>query len=169
MTTATGSPTWRTRSIASTGCGGSFIGEPSFELISHPQGRPPMPSAAMSAPVKMATTPGADAAAFVSIPHANARRGGSDTKAAASAPGVVAIFTGADMAADGIGGLPCGWLINSKDGSPMKEPPHPVLAVERVRHVGDPVAVVIAESLGQARDAAETIALDYAVDQAVVD
>ena len=52
-----------------------------------------------------------------------------DTSAAASAPGVVAVFTGKDMAADGIGGLPCGWLINSKDGSPMKEPPHPVLAV----------------------------------------
>ena len=60
------------------------------------------------------------------------------------------------MAADNIGGLPCGWLINSKDGSPMKQPPHPVLATGRVRHVGDPVAVVIAESLGQARDAAET-------------
>src|SRR6266478_1752174 len=67
MTTATGSPTWRTRSIASTGCGGSFIGEPSFELISQPQGRPPMPSAAMSAPVKIATTPRADAASFVSM------------------------------------------------------------------------------------------------------
>ena len=92
-----------------------------------------------------------------------------DTSAAASAPGVVAVFTGKDMAADEIGGLPCGWLINSKDGSPMAEPPHPVLAVDRVRHVGDPVAVVIAESLGQARDAAEQIAVDYAVEPAVVD
>src|SRR5438132_884878 len=80
---------------------------------------------------------------------------GLDTAAAAAAPGVVRIFTGADMAADGIGGLPCGWLINSKDGSPMVEPPHPPLVVDRVRHVGDHVAVVIAESLGQARDAAE--------------
>ena len=71
--------------------------------------------------------------------------------------------------ADEIGGLPCGWLINSKDGSAMAEPPHPVLAVERVRHVGDPVAVVIAESLGQARDAAEQITVDYAVEPAVVD
>ena len=72
MTTATGSPTWRTRSTASTGCGGSFIGEPSFELISQPQGRPPMPSAAKSAPVKTATTPGAAAAAFVSMPPSRA-------------------------------------------------------------------------------------------------
>ena len=58
------------------------------------------------------------------------------------------MFTGKDLAADDIGGLPCGWLINSKDGSAMKEPPHPVLAIDRVRHVGDPVAVVIADSLG---------------------
>ena len=102
-------------------------------------------------------------------PHANAKIGRVDTSGAASAPGVVAVFTGPDMAKDNIGGLPCGWLINSKDGSPMKEPPHPVLAVDRVRHVGDPVAVVIAESLGQARDAAEKIAVDYAVEPAVVD
>src|SRR6202790_3493405 len=87
--------------------------------------------------------------------HANARIDRIDTAAAASAPGVAAVFTGADMAADGIGGLPCGWLINSKDGSPMKEPAHPVLVTDRVRHVGDHVAVVIAESLAQARDAAE--------------
>jgi len=102
-------------------------------------------------------------------PHANARLGSVDTKEAAAAPGVVAIFTGADMVADGIGGLPCGWLINSKDGSPMKEPPHPVLADGRVRHVGDPVAVVIAESLAEARDAAEKIAVAYTVEPAVVD
>ena len=69
-----------------------------------------------------------------------------DTAAAAKAPGVVAVFTGADMAADNIGGLPCGWQIHNKDGSPMAEPPHPVLAVGKVRHVGDPVAVVVAET-----------------------
>ncbi len=113
--------------------------------------------------------PGQLHAYILRSPHANARLGAIDTKAAASSPGVVAIFTGADMAADGIGGLPCGWLINSKDGSPMKEPPHPVLAVERVRHVGDPVAVVIAESLAEARDAAEKINIAYAVEPAVVD
>src|SRR5271154_7229843 len=87
-------------------------------------------------------------------PHANARISGIDTSAAASAPGVAAIYTGKDMAADGVGGLPCGWQIHSKDGSPMAEPPHPPLAGDRVRHVGDPVAVVIAETLAQARDAA---------------
>ncbi len=90
--------------------------------------------------------PGQLYAFILRSPHANARINRIDTSAAATAPGVVAVFTGRDMAADEIGGLPCGWLVNSKDGSPMAEPPHPVLAVERVRHVGDPVAVVIAES-----------------------
>jgi carbon-monoxide dehydrogenase large subunit len=113
--------------------------------------------------------PGQLHAYILRSPHANARVGAIDTSAAASSPGVVAIFTGKDMAADGIGGLPCGWLINSKDGSPMNEPPHPVLVTDRVRHVGDHVAVVIAESLAQARDAAEKIAVDYAVEPAVVD
>jgi aerobic carbon-monoxide dehydrogenase large subunit len=92
-------------------------------------------------------------------PHARIR--GIDTKPAAAAPGVVAVYTGADMQADGIGGLPCGWLIHGKDGSPMKEPPHPVLAVGKVRHVGDPVAVVIAETKQQAKDAAELLDIDY--------
>src|SRR5438477_5400863 len=113
--------------------------------------------------------PGQLYAYILRSPHANAKLGRIDTSGAASASGVVAVFTGQDMAKDGIGGLPCGWLINSKDGSPMKEPPHPVLADGRVRHVGDPVAVVIAESLQQARDAAEKIAVDYAVEPAVVD
>ena len=67
---------------------------------------------------------------------------------------MVAVFTGADMAAD-VGGIPCGWQINNKDGSTMAEPPHPVLARGKVRHVGDPVAVVIAETKAQAKDAAE--------------
>ena len=84
-----------------------------------------------------------------------------DTAAAAKAPGVVAVFTGADMAADNVGGLPCGWQIHNKDGSPMAEPPHPVLAIGKVRHVGDPVAVVIAETKQAAKDAAELIVIDY--------
>jgi len=113
--------------------------------------------------------PGQLHAYILRSPHANARINAIDTSAAKTAPGVVAVFTGADMAADGIGGLPCGWLINSKDGSPMKEPAHPVLVTDRVRHVGDHVAVVLAESLAQARDAAEKIAVDYAVEPAVVD
>jgi aerobic carbon-monoxide dehydrogenase large subunit len=102
-------------------------------------------------------------------PHANARINGIDSSAAANAAGVVAVYTARDMEADGIGGLPCGWLIHSKDGSPMHEPPHPVLASGRARHVGDPVAVVIAESLGQARDAAELVKVDYVVEPAVAD
>ncbi len=102
-------------------------------------------------------------------PHAHARLGGVDTAAAASAPGVAAIYTGTDMAADGVGGLPCGWQVHSKDGSPMAEPPHPPLAVDRVRHVGDPVAVVIAETLEQAREAAELVRVDYVEEPAVVD
>ena len=92
-------------------------------------------------------------------PHA--RIGGIDTAAAAAAPGVVAVYTGADMQADGVGGVPCGWQVHSKDGSPMAEPPHPVLATGKVRHVGDPVAVVIAETRSQAKNAAELLAIDY--------
>ncbi|HEU0216399.1 MAG TPA: xanthine dehydrogenase family protein molybdopterin-binding subunit [Stellaceae bacterium] len=102
-------------------------------------------------------------------PHASARINSVDTSAAAKAAGVAAIYTGKDMEADGIGGLPCGWQIHSKDGSPMLEPPHPVLASGRVRHVGDPVAVVIAESLGQARDAAELVEVDYTIEPSVAD
>ena len=74
---------------------------------------------------------------------------------------MLAVFTGADMAAEEIGGLPCGWQIHSKDGSPMAEPPHPVIAVGKVRHVGDPVAVVIAETKQAAKDAAELLEIDY--------
>ncbi len=92
-------------------------------------------------------------------PHARIK--GIDISAAAAAPGVVAVYTGADLVADGIGGLPCGWQIHSKDGSPMAEPPHPVLAVGKVRHVGDPIAVVIAETRSQAKDAAELLAIDF--------
>ncbi|MCP2779911.1 hypothetical protein NK917_23860, partial [Salmonella enterica subsp. enterica serovar Typhimurium] len=84
-----------------------------------------------------------------------------DTREAMASPGVIGVFTGDDMAADKVGGLPCGWLIHSIDGSPMKEPPHPVLAQGKVRHVGDQVALVVAETLQQARDAAEKIEVDY--------
>src|SRR5689334_19268767 len=92
-----------------------------------------------------------------------------DTAAAKASPGVVAVFTGADMQADNIGGLPCGWQIHSKDGSPMIEPPHPVLAVDVVRHVGDPVAAVIAETREEAREAAEAVEVDYEILPAVID
>ncbi len=102
-------------------------------------------------------------------PHAHARITGIDTAAAARAAGVAAIYTGKDMAADGVGGLPCGWQVHSKDGSPMAEPAHPPLATERVRHVGDQVAVVIAETLDEAREAADQIRVDYAEERAVTD
>src|SRR5919206_2866767 len=78
----------------------------------------------------------------VRSPHAHARIRGIRADAARQAPGVLAVLTGADLAAEKIGNLPTGWLIHSKDGTPMVEPPHPALAVDRVRHVGDPVAVV---------------------------
>jgi carbon-monoxide dehydrogenase large subunit len=93
----------------------------------------------------------------------------STSSAALAAPGVLKIFTGADLAEAKVGGLPCGWLIHSKDGSPMKEPPHPVLAQGKVRHVGDQVALVVAETYLQAKDAAELIEVDYDVLPAVVD
>jgi carbon-monoxide dehydrogenase large subunit len=91
---------------------------------------------------------------------AHAKLGKIDTSKASKAPGVVAVFTGADLAADNVGGLPCGWGIKNKDGSPMHEPPHPVLAQGKVRHVGDPIAAVIAETLEQAKDAAELIKVE---------
>jgi carbon-monoxide dehydrogenase large subunit len=84
-------------------------------------------------------------------------------------PGVLAILTGADLAADNVGGLICGWMIHSKDGTPMKAGPHPALAQGKVRYVGDHVAVVVAETYAQARDAAEAVIVDYDVHPAVVD
>lgn len=102
-------------------------------------------------------------------PHASAKIKSIDTSKAKQAPGVVAVFTGADYAADGKGGLPCGWLIHSKDGSPMVEPPHPPLVADFVRHIGDQVAVVIAETKAQARDAAELISVEYEELKPVID
>jgi carbon-monoxide dehydrogenase large subunit len=98
---------------------------------------------------------------IVRSPVAHAKIAGIDTSEALAVPGVVAVLTGADMAADGVGGLPCGWGIHSKDGSPMVEPAHPPLIADVVRHVGDQVAVVIAESRAVAKDAAELVMVDY--------
>ncbi len=99
-------------------------------------------------------------AVFLRSPHAHAAIKSIDTAAAAKMPGVVGIFTGADI--DGkMGGLPCGWLINNPDGTPMKEPPHPILAIGKVRYVGDHVAMVVAETVEQAKNAAEAIVVDY--------
>jgi len=103
---------------------------------------------------------------FLRSPHAHAKIRKIDTTKAKAAPGVVAIFTGADMT--GVNGLPCGWLITGTDGKPMNEPPHPVLAQGKVRYVGDQVALVIAETAHQAKDAAELIEVDYEELPAVV-
>jgi aerobic carbon-monoxide dehydrogenase large subunit len=104
---------------------------------------------------------------FLRSPHAHAHIRSLDAAAARAAPGVLAVFTGEDLA--GIGGLPCGWLIKSTDGSPMKEPKHPVLAQGKVRHAGEQVALVVAESTAQAKAAAALIEVDYEVLPAVVD
>ena len=90
-----------------------------------------------------------------------------DTSAAAAMPGVVKVFTGADF--EGVGGIPCGWQVTSKDGNVMQEPAHPIIAQGKVRHVGEIVAAVVADSLEQARDAAEAIDLDIDELPAVVD
>src|SRR3954464_4296281 len=100
-------------------------------------------------------------AAFVRSPHAHAALRSIRTEKAKKAQGVVAVFTGADLAAGKVGGLPCGWLITDVKGQPMKEPPYHALAQGNVRHVGERVAVVIAESAAQARDAAELIEVEY--------
>jgi len=90
-----------------------------------------------------------------------------DTSAAEAMAGVVKVFTGADFEA--LGGMPCGWQITDKHGEPMQEPKHPIIAHGKVRHVGEPVAAVVADTLEQARDAAEAIELEIAELPAVVD
>ena len=105
--------------------------------------------------------PGQAYAVFVRSPHAHANIKRIDTAAAMKSPGCLAIYTGADIATDKVGGLICGWMIHSKDGSPMKAGAHPALAQGKVRYVGDHVAVVIGETLAQAKDAAERVTVDY--------
>ncbi|GHC58622.1 xanthine dehydrogenase family protein molybdopterin-binding subunit [Neogemmobacter tilapiae] len=90
-----------------------------------------------------------------------------DTAAAEAMPGVIKVFTAADLA--GVGGIPTGWQVTDRHGKPMQEPKHPVLAEGKVRHVGDPIAVVVAETLDQARDAAEMLDIDITELPAVVD
>ena len=113
--------------------------------------------------------PGQAYAAFVRSPHAHARIRKIAADKAKAAPGVLAVYTGADLAAAKLGGLPCGWLITGVDGQPMKEPAHPCLAQDKARYVGDHVAVVVAETAAQAKDAAEKVEVDYEVLPAVVD
>ncbi|MDP4618418.1 MAG: xanthine dehydrogenase family protein molybdopterin-binding subunit [Burkholderiaceae bacterium] len=106
---------------------------------------------------------------FVRSPHAHAVIKKINKAAALAAPGVLAVFDGQDVAADKVGGLPCGWLITSTNGEPMKEPPHPILAQGKARYVGDGVAMVIATSYEAAKNAAELVEVDYEVLASVVD
>ena len=115
------------------------------------------------------TRPGETRAVFVRSPHAHAKIKKIDVSAARKMPGVVDVLTGAQLADDKVGNLICGWMIHSKDGSPMKMSAHPALASGKVNCVGDAVAVVIAETAAQAKDAAEKVVVDYDVLPAVVD
>ena len=113
--------------------------------------------------------PGQAAAYLLRSPYAHAEITGIDVQAALAAPHVVGVLTAADYASAGLGALFSPIKITSKDGSPRADPPRWPLAVDRVRHVGDPVAMVVAEDLASAKDAAELIVVDYAVLPAVVD
>jgi aerobic carbon-monoxide dehydrogenase large subunit len=106
---------------------------------------------------------------FVRSPHAHANIKSIKVPKWAPEEGVVAVLTGEHVAEDKIGGLICGWMIHSKDGSPMKAGPHPILAQGKVRYVGDHVAVVIAESKEQAKAAAAKVNVSYEVLPHVVD
>ena len=107
------------------------------------------------------TLPGQTHAVILRSPHAHAVIRSLDTEAAKAAPGVLAVLTGADCAADGLGDLPCDQVRQRRDGSPLYRPPRPALVRDRVRLVGDYVALVVAETVAQAKDAAERIAVDY--------
>jgi carbon-monoxide dehydrogenase large subunit len=108
-------------------------------------------------------------AVLLRSPHANARIRALDSSAAAAMPGVLAVLTGEDLARDGIGPIPCASALTNRDQSPMAMPPRPALVRDRVRHVGDAVAMVVAETADAARDAAEQIAVEYEPLPAVVD
>ncbi len=102
-------------------------------------------------------------------PHAAARIVSIDTSAASGLDGVLGIFTSKDLVADGIGGLPCVIPLKNRDGTGRAEVPHPVLADGVVRHVGDPVAFIVAETHQSARDAAEAVMVDYDILPSITD
>ncbi|CUH80518.1 Carbon monoxide dehydrogenase large chain [Tritonibacter multivorans] len=104
---------------------------------------------------------------FLRSDVAHGRLKSVDTSVAKEMPGVVRIFTSADL--EGVGGIPTGWQITDRFGEVMQEPAHPVLATEKVRHVGDPIAAIVAETPEQARNAAEAITLDIEELPAVID
>ncbi len=108
------------------------------------------------------SAPGQAYAAFLRSTAAHGEIAALDVSAAADAPGVLAVYTGADLEADGIGHIPCPVPMKNRDGTAPNVPPRPALSVGRVRHVGDPVAVFIAETLAEARDAVESIPFEIA-------
>jgi aerobic carbon-monoxide dehydrogenase large subunit len=105
--------------------------------------------------------PGMKHAHFIRSPHAHAKIKSIDTSAAEKMPGVIGILNGNQLAEDAVGNLICGWMIHSKDGSPMNMGVWRPLAQDRVRYVGDAVAIVVADTKAQARDAAEAVVVDY--------
>ncbi|MEQ8706717.1 MAG: xanthine dehydrogenase family protein molybdopterin-binding subunit [Phaeodactylibacter sp.] len=105
--------------------------------------------------------PGMLYAYIVRSPYAHAKINNLDTSRAEKMDGVVKIYTGKDIAESGINGIPTGWQVNFKNGDTMKEPPHPLLVADKARYMGDGVAVVIAESKEEARDAADEIDVDW--------
>jgi carbon-monoxide dehydrogenase large subunit len=113
--------------------------------------------------------PGQTYAVFLRSPYARAKLGEIDSSGALGVEGVVAVLTGADMAADGLGDIPCGGLVRQKDGSDMVSAPHPPLAHSIVNYVGEPYGIVIAETLAAAREAAELVMADFDELEAVVD
>jgi aerobic carbon-monoxide dehydrogenase large subunit len=115
------------------------------------------------------TLPGELHCALVRSPHAHARIRHIDTAGASRMPGVVAVLTGADMAADDVGPMAALWAIKSADGTPMAEPSRWALARGTVRHVGEAVALVVAETLAQAREAADAVQADYEPLPAVIE
>ena len=108
-------------------------------------------------------------AAFVRSPHAHATIKTINSDAARAAPGVVGVFTAADIEKDNWGSIPCGWIVTDRNGEPHKAAPHYPMTRDKARYVGDQVAVVVAETNAQARDAAELVVVDYEVLDAVID
>ena len=115
------------------------------------------------------SVPGMKYAVFVRSPHAHAKIVKIDASAAKGMPGVIGVLDGKQLLADGIGNLICGWMIHSKDGSPMKMGAWRPLAHETVRYVGDAVAIVVADSVAEARDAAEAVVVEYQELAVVID
>ena len=113
--------------------------------------------------------PGQAYAVFLRSPYPRAKIGAIDASEAMAVEGVLAVYTGQDTAADGLGDIPCGWLVKQKDGSDMVAAPHPPLAVTQTNYVGEPYGIVIAESVATARQAAELVVTDFTELNAVVD